>query len=253
MFGIFPVLYLRRKSQSDTNALLKKQETGDILTKVFSESNRRALLACVLIPCLSVATYYIVFVWMVIYMATILDPPVPHAFAINTILSFLSFGFVLLGGMFADWYGNYTSILLTSCLALGLLSPLLIFVIARSRDPFIAFACQSILGVFLCLWNGAMLPFLCSSFPPQVRLTSLAVGHSISNCICGGFSPALATYLVGKYDAYSPGFIVTILACVSLLGLYISPSPKNNVVVGLPPDDSWKCVEKGQISEYNLM
>ena len=56
-----------------------------------------------------------------------------------------------------------------------------------------------------------------------MRLTSVAVGYNISHSIVGGSSPALATYLVDRYGKHAPGFMVTILAVISLIGLKIAP------------------------------
>lgn len=70
----------------------------------------------------------------------------------------------------------------------------------------------------VCAW-------LVESFPAPIRLTSVAFGYNIGNCVAGGTAPALATYLVDKYGNHSPGFMITVIALISLLGLVIAPGP----------------------------
>ena len=66
----------------------------------------------------------------------------------------------------------------------------------------------------MCAW-------LVESFPPEIRLTSVAVGYNIAQAVAGGTSPALATILVDKFGKTSPGFMVSIIAIFSVTGLYI--------------------------------
>lgn len=50
--------------------------------------NLAPLLASALVPMLPCANYYVTFVWMAVYMETILDPPIQGAFWINACASF---------------------------------------------------------------------------------------------------------------------------------------------------------------------
>ena len=61
--------------------------------------------------------------------------------------------------------------------------------------------------------------WLVESFPPAIRLTSVAVGYNIAQAIVGGSSPALATYLVDTYALVAPGYMVSVIAIFSLSGL----------------------------------
>lgn len=46
----------------------------------------------------------------------------------------------------------------------------------------------------------------------------------VFSAIIGGSSPALATWLVDNYGIHSPGFMISTIACISLLGLFIAPT-----------------------------
>ena len=66
-----------------------------------------------------------------------------------------------------------------------------------------------------------MFRWMISKFPPQVRLTSVAISYNIAVSIVGGFSPALATLLVDRFDNSAPGYIVTCLAVLAWFGLWL--------------------------------
>jgi MFS transporter, MHS family, proline/betaine transporter len=98
----------------------------------------------------------------------------------------------------------------------------------------IAFCSQSLLGVALSLWGAPMCAWLAESFDPVARLTSVAVGYNVAQAIAGGSMPFLATLVVDKMGPETPGYLLSFLAIVALMGLWIvSPSvPVNrNLVV----------------------
>jgi MHS family proline/betaine transporter-like MFS transporter len=160
---------------------------------------------------------------MAIFMESIVDPPVPHAFAINTAVGIIGIPMTFVGGMISDYCrGRYRLIMLLTSLFIGGTSPLFLHWIGMG-NPGVAFALQLTMGLMLCIWNGAMIPWMIRSFPPHVRLTSVNIGYNVAVSVCGGFAPAMATLLVDKYNNSSPGFIMTVLAAVAWLGLWIAP------------------------------
>jgi MHS family proline/betaine transporter-like MFS transporter len=59
------------------------------------------------------------------------------------------------------------------------------------------------------------------TFPPEARLTSVAVGYNIALALLGGTTPALATYLVDEVGALAPSYILSGVSVLSLIGLYL--------------------------------
>jgi hypothetical protein len=64
---------------------------------------------------------------------------------------------------------------------------------------------------------------MAESFPRDVRLTSVAIGYNLAQALVGGSSPAIATYLVDKYGAQSPGYLLSTVAVLSISGLLLAP------------------------------
>ena len=155
---------------------------------------------------------------MAVYMADLIETPVPNSFAINS--ASLGFSVCLLfplAGWLSDWFGR-KRIMALGGLLIGSLSPLMIALIG-SGNALSAFLAQSFLGICLSLWGAPMMAWLAESFEPAARLTSVAIGYNVAQALGGGMSPAIATELVDKLGTKTPGFYITTMASVSLLGL----------------------------------
>lgn len=55
--------------------------------------------------------------------------------------------------------------------------------------------------------------------------TSVATGYNLAQCIAGGTSPAIATLLADDVGVNAPGWLLTILAVIALVGLrFVAPA-----------------------------
>jgi len=218
-----------------------KVDTGPQQGKFWTRSNARGLISCILVTCMPSALYYVIFIWLVTYMESIRDPPIPHAFAINTAMGLLSLPLTMMGGWLVDSisislskycrYNSYKCIMCVAVVGNAVLAPLLLHTLSLSQysaNPFVALAFQTTLTIVMVLFQGAMLPFLMTIFPQRIRLTSMAFGYNIGVCICGGFAPSVATYLVRNpsHDATSVGYMLSILSILSGIGVYLGPTER---------------------------
>lgn len=68
----------------------------------------------------------------------------------------------------------------------------------------------------MCAW-------LVETFSPEARLTSVAVGYNIALALLGGTTPAVATYMVDAFSEEAPSYLLSCVAVLSLIGLYLAP------------------------------
>jgi hypothetical protein len=85
-----------------------------------------------------------------------------------------------------------------------------------------------------------MFVWLVETFEPQARLTSCSLGYNIAQCMAGGTAPTIATAMVDSLGATSPGWYLTILAVISIVGLLLAPN--------LPPTDVEPSLERNNVS-----
>lgn len=220
--------------EEDPNA---KQPIRDSLAK----PNRRALIAVAFVTTVPTTAYYIIFVWFAIFMENLVDTPIPHAFAINTINTILgSIFFLLLAGWFTDQVKRYVTIMVVSGVILGSVFPISLELVGSdltSNAGIIAFIIQLFLSILLVLWVGAMLPWMLLIFPPEIRLTSISLGYNVSVGIWGGFSPLIATVLTDQVSLSAPGYFVAAAVGLGLIGLWIAPSVRHNEMINQIPED----------------
>ena len=190
------------------------------LQYALKRDNLPALLSAFLTPMLAGAGYYITFVWMAIYMAELLDPPVKGAFWINLLASVFHISTSVLAGWLSDKHGR-NKVMAVGAVSVGIFAPVMLYIISlgKSVDAFFAQFC---IGVLLAFFSGPIFAWLPEKFPPKVRLTSAALGWNIGICLSAGFSPAVATALVHKFGAVAPSVIYPFFAVVALIGMYVS-------------------------------
>ena len=76
-----------------------------------------------------------------------------------------------------------------------------------------------------------MMAWLVESFPPDARLTSVAIGYNVAQSIMGGATPAIATVMADVWYA-SPGFLLTVIALCSLFGLHcVAPTTTGELLL----------------------
>eukprot|EP00578_Thalassiosira_sp_NH16_P008078 CAMPEP_0181105266 /NCGR_PEP_ID=MMETSP1071-20121207/15890_1 /TAXON_ID=35127 /ORGANISM="Thalassiosira sp., Strain NH16" /LENGTH=330 /DNA_ID=CAMNT_0023188561 /DNA_START=18 /DNA_END=1010 /DNA_ORIENTATION=+ len=221
------------KDISERTDRRKESSNSNPLATLLGPDNIRPLLAASMVPMIWSAGFYLSFVWMAVYMSTLTDTPVPHAFAINSASLFIGVCLLFpIAGWLSDIYGRRL-IMSIGGTALALGGPTLLRFIGDGSNPSGAFAAQLFLGVCLSFWGSPMGAWLTESFAPEARLTSVAVGYNIAHAIVGGSTPALATYLVDAVGTEAPGYIYVAVASVSMIGLwFVAPPPTAQIPAG---------------------
>mmetsp|Transcript_20781 Transcript_20781/g.48226 ORF Transcript_20781/g.48226 Transcript_20781/m.48226 type:complete len:256 (-) Transcript_20781:562-1329(-) len=154
------------------------------LRLAFARENLRSLLAATMVPMLWSAGFYLSFVWMATYMKELSPNPIEKSFAVNAFSLLISVCiFFPVAGYTSDKWGRVRTMTLGG-LGMGLLSPLLIWVIGLG-NPFAAFGAQTVMGVFLSFWGAPMVSWLIEGFDPEARLTSVAIGYNLAQAIAG--------------------------------------------------------------------
>jgi MFS family permease len=84
-------------------------------------------------------------------------------------------------------------------------------------------AVELLYSFFFGVYNGAMVPFLTEIMPTAVRTTGFSLAYSLATAVFGGFTPAIATWLIEQTgNKAAPAAWLSIAAAVSLIGVLLS-------------------------------
>lgn len=148
--------------------------------------------------------------------------PAGRASVINSASLFVSVCVLFpVAGMMSDWYGR-KRVMYVGGVCTCLWSPFMVAVVGRGNGV-AAFFAQSTLGVAMSLWGAPMNAWLVESFPSHVRLTSVAIGYNVAMAVFGGSSAALATALADRYGGKAVGFLISFVAVLAMIGLWLQP------------------------------
>jgi hypothetical protein len=85
-------------------------------------------------------------------------------------------------------------------------------------------------SVLYGLYNGAMIPFVIGLMPQKIRTAGLSLAYSLATATFGGFTPAVATYLIHETgNRAAPAIWLSAAGALSLIaaligGRYSAPS-----------------------------
>mmetsp|Transcript_63084 Transcript_63084/g.70652 ORF Transcript_63084/g.70652 Transcript_63084/m.70652 type:complete len:533 (+) Transcript_63084:71-1669(+) len=211
------------KSSSDfnENGELTVVKQHNPIKVAFRRGNRLALLSTSMAPMIWASGFYVSFVWIAIFMTELMDPPILHAFWINSMSLLFGMIFVLpVAGALSDRVGR-TMMMTISGGLLIVMGPICLMLISKG-NPVAAFFSQLILGLLLSFYGGPLCAWLVENFSPEVRMTSASIGYDISHAIAGGFSPAIATALYTNFGVKAAGLVYVVFGSVSVAGIYIN-------------------------------
>jgi len=187
--------------------------------EVFSCWNLRPTLCFAAVVALGSSGSYILFIWLPMWMNTLATPPIAHPFLINTVAQLISQILLLpFMGIIID-RSNKAAALFVCCISQILLFPLGFHLMQTTKNPYVAGASMTIIGIFNGAINpAAMFTFFFDKFPSKIRMTAMGFSYNIGAAVFGGLSPAVAT-LLHKYDHFAPSYLIIGAGCLSLSGL----------------------------------
>jgi MHS family proline/betaine transporter-like MFS transporter len=182
----------------------------------------RALLQVMGIACVMGVGFYILFVYSVTYLSTILHHSVREAFDINTIALVLMLVTIPAGAALSDRIGRKPLLGGGALLLILLTWPLLGAM--HSASPLVVLAAQC---GFACLIGpilGTMPAVMVEAFPRDLRCSAASVAYNLSMAVFGGLSPMAATWLISRTaQDMAPAYLVMAAAAVALAAVLTLP------------------------------
>lgn len=218
---IIPFLFVIRKSLEETKVFYNQKKHLSMSKIMRLVSNNWILL---LLGMLMVATSNVMF-----YTITAFTPTFGHvvlmmsnkqSFLITLCVGLSNFFWLPIMGHISDSIGRKTVLYLFAFFIVFTAWPMLSWLV---KDPTFTHLLETELWLsFLyASYNGAMVIYLVEIIPHKVRISGFSIAYSLSTGLFGGFTPAIANYLIHLTgDKSMAGLWITFAAFCSLIGIF---------------------------------
>lgn len=217
-----PFLFLIRRSLEESGEFLarkKRPGTREIFTQL--GRNFGTVLTGVLLVSMTNVSFYL----LAVYTPTFGDK-VLHLSTADSLLAALGVGisnafWLPIMGALSDRVGRWPVLIGFSVLAIATAYPTMTWLV-HTPDLTHLLIVSLWLSFLYAGYNGAMYIALAEVMPPEIRTAAFSLAFGVSAAIFGGFTPAIATWLVAVLDnRAAPGIWMSVGATCGLIASLI--------------------------------
>jgi len=219
---IVPILFIIRRSLQETEEFKQRKHRPE-LKAIFQSmvSNWRLVVAGMMLVSFTTVSFYLITVYTPTFGKTVLKLSTSDSLIVTFCIGISNFIWLPIMGSLSDRIGRKPLLLCFSLLAILSTYPALSWLVHDASF-------QKMLTVELWLsflyasYNGAMVVALTEVMPVDVRTVGFSLAYSLATAIFGGFTPAIATGLIGSTgDSAAPGLWMTFAAICGLIATLI--------------------------------
>lgn len=219
---IVPVLFVIRRSLQETEEF-KQRKHRPSLREIFRSmlDNWGLVLAGMLLVAMTTVSFYLITVYTPTFGKAVLKLSTSDALIVTLCVGLSNFIWLPIMGALSDRVGRKPLLIGFALLTIATAYPAMSWLV---RDP----SFEKMLAVELWLsflyasYNGAMVVALTEVMPVEVRTVGFSLAYSLATAIFGGFTPAIATALIGASgDKGAPGLWMTFAAACSVIATLV--------------------------------
>lgn len=219
---IIPFLFIIRRSLEETaefSARKHRPDAGEIFRSMLD--NWRLVVAGVMLVVMTTVSFYLITVYTPTYGKSVLKLSVTDSLIVTTCVGLSNFFWLPVMGWLSDRIGRRPILLAFTALTILTAYPVLAWLV---QEP----SFEKMLAVELWLsflygsYNGAMVVALTEVMPLAVRTAGFSLAYSLATALFGGFTPAIATWLIhATGDKAAPGYWMSFAAVCSLVATLV--------------------------------
>jgi MHS family proline/betaine transporter-like MFS transporter len=218
MLMVIIVLILQFK-QDESPEFLRAQKDGFVekapVVSVLKEYPYQVFIVFALAGYLGIV-YYMVSAFIPTLLSEYLNYSTNLAILITMIASICYFATAPLWGMLSDKVGR-KSVLLISCLGIGLLIYPSLYSISIIKSAILSCAMMSVLMLFISAATATFVVSINELFPTHLRFSGVATGYNVSNALLGGTVPLISGLLVMKFSYAGPAIYAVIASIIIVI------------------------------------
>ncbi|MCO5400659.1 MFS transporter [Ralstonia soli] len=230
---IVPFLFIIRRSLRETEEFEKRKHRPD-MAEVFRSmvENWRLVGAGTLLVVMTTVSFYLITAYTPTFGKSVLHLSDMDSLIVTLCVGASNLFWLPVMGAVSDRVGRRPLLILFTVLMLLTAYPAMVWLV---NEPSFA----RMLTVLLWLsflygsYNGAMVVTLTEIMPPAVRTTGFSLAYSLATAIFGGFTPAIATWLIHSTgNKAMPGVWVSFAALCGLIATLAIVKPAGKHVHG---------------------
>jgi metabolite-proton symporter len=220
---IIPVILWLRRSLQETE-VFKRSRHARSAREVFRlvAENWRLVVLGMMLSVFTTTTFYLITAYTPTFGKQALHLLTRDSLIVTLCVGFSNLFWLPVGGAISDRVGRRPLLLLIPALCLLTAYPAMQWLV--SAPTFAKLLTVELwFSFFFGLYNGAMIPFLAEMMPVEVRTAAFSLAFSLATAIFGGFTPAVATYLIEVTgNRAAPAMWLSLAAGISLAAASIA-------------------------------
>jgi MFS family permease len=224
---IIPMLFLLRRSLEETPEFLQRKHhllPREIL-RVLARSWRLVALGT-LLTIMNTVCFYLITAYTPTFGGTVLHLAAKDYMTVTLCVGASNFCWLPIMGAVSDRIGRRPLLAAVSVLALLTAYPALSWLVSAPSLSRLMMV-ELWLSFLFASYNSALIVFLTEIMPASVRTTGFSLVHSSATAIFGGFTPAIATYLIhATGNRAIPGVWLSFAAACGLIATALLSSSR---------------------------
>jgi len=220
--AVVPFIFLLRRSLKETAAFEARAVHPTLRQTLTSlAGNWRIVVLGTMLVTMTTVSFYFITAYTPTFGTTVLHLAQRDALIVTLCVGLSNLLWLPLAGALSDRIGRPPIMLLAAALTLVSAYPALRWLAAAPSFGGLL-AVELWLSFLYGTYNGAMVAYLTEIVPESVRTTGFSLAYSLATAIFGGFTPAIATYLIHTTgDRAMPGVWLSFAAALGLIATLV--------------------------------
>jgi MFS family permease len=219
-----PFLFWLRRSLPETEVFAKSRHVrsiGEVLRLL--AANWALIVNGMALSVMTTTSFYLITAYTPTYGRQVLQMSTQDSLLVTLFVGVSNLLWLPVGGMLTDRFGARPVMLSVTAAALATAYLAMSWLVIEP-DFTKLLAVLMLFSFYFGLYNGALIPTLASIMPQEVRATAFSLAFVTATAVFGGFTPAVATFLVeATGDRAAPALWLSLAAAISLTAAFVLP------------------------------